>query len=216
MSVVRGRPPGLAGGMNGSSSRYWSSLSAWPDPKSPTSTRSSRVHIEASQPESPPERRHHNRPALVKPTSTPFQNRLLFLRVVVVLILGLQAAAFCSVSHFAKDIHREEAQPSFLVVVQARIERLPRIGELFQVGCSCRQGIGAITQKLDRIELTLATGPCDQVYQALAPGHCSDTDRLLHSRPVFRLVRGQLQSEPDKLDAPIRQRLEHGITEALL
>src|SRR5215207_4723622 len=77
MSVVRGRPPGLAGGMNGSSSRYWSSLSAWPDPKSPTSTRSSSVHIEASQPESPPERRHHNRPALVKPTSTPFQNRLL-------------------------------------------------------------------------------------------------------------------------------------------
>src|SRR5215212_10090519 len=76
MSVVRGRPPGLAGGMNGSSSRYWSSLSAWPDPKSPTSTRSSSVHIEASQPESPPERRHHNRPALVKPTSTPFQNRL--------------------------------------------------------------------------------------------------------------------------------------------
>src|SRR5215207_406318 len=54
MSVVRGRPPGLAGGMNGSSSRYWSSLSAWPDPKSPTSTRSSSVHIEASQPESPP------------------------------------------------------------------------------------------------------------------------------------------------------------------
>src|SRR5215217_5447820 len=77
MSVVRGRPPGLAGGMNSSSSRYWSSLSAWPDPKSPTSTRSSSVHIEASQPESPPERRHHNRPALVKPTSTPFQNRLL-------------------------------------------------------------------------------------------------------------------------------------------
>src|SRR5215218_9842590 len=76
MSVVRGRPPGLAGGMNGSSSRYGSSLSAWPDPKSPTSTRSSSVHIEASQPESPPERRHHNRPALVKPTSTPFQNRL--------------------------------------------------------------------------------------------------------------------------------------------
>src|SRR5215217_4109777 len=48
MSVVRGRPPGLAGGMNGSSSRYWSSLSAWPEPKSPTRTRSAAVHIMAS------------------------------------------------------------------------------------------------------------------------------------------------------------------------
>src|SRR5829696_6685464 len=48
MSVVRGRPPGLAGGMNGSSSRYWASLSAWPDPKSPTRTRSAAVHILAS------------------------------------------------------------------------------------------------------------------------------------------------------------------------
>src|SRR5215217_4286038 len=37
MSVVRGRPPGLAGGMSGSIRRGWSSLSAWPDPKSPTS-----------------------------------------------------------------------------------------------------------------------------------------------------------------------------------
>src|SRR5829696_2558351 len=77
MSVVRGRPPGLAGGMNGSSSRYWSSLSAWPDPKSPTKTRSSPVHILASKPESPPERRHHSRSDLVKPTRAPFPNGLL-------------------------------------------------------------------------------------------------------------------------------------------
>src|SRR5215217_3365690 len=34
--------------MNGSSSRYWSSLSAWPEPKSPTRTRSAAVHIMAS------------------------------------------------------------------------------------------------------------------------------------------------------------------------
>src|SRR5215203_444719 len=140
----------------------------------------------------------------------------LVLVIVVVFVLRLQTAAFCSISHFAKDIHLEEAQPGFLVVVKARIERLPRIGELFQVGRSCRQGIGAITQKLDRIELTLASGPGDQIYQALPPGHCSDTDRLLHSRPVFRLVRGQLQSKPDELNAPIRNRLELGITEALL
>src|SRR5215208_4826189 len=79
MSVVRGRPPGLAGGMNGSSSRYWSSLSAWPDPKSPTKTRSSPVHILASKPESPPERRHHSRSDLVKSTRAPFPNGLLVL-----------------------------------------------------------------------------------------------------------------------------------------
>src|SRR3954467_14738237 len=48
MSVVRGRPPGFAGGMNGSIRRYWSSLRAWPEPKSPTSARTSGVHIAAS------------------------------------------------------------------------------------------------------------------------------------------------------------------------
>src|SRR5918995_4764670 len=53
MSVVRGRPPGLAGGMSGSIKRYWSSLSAWPDPKSPTQARSAGAHIAASSPESP-------------------------------------------------------------------------------------------------------------------------------------------------------------------
>src|SRR5215207_287727 len=49
MSVVRGRPPGLAGGMSGSIKRYWSSLRAWPDPKSPTQVRSAGVHIVASR-----------------------------------------------------------------------------------------------------------------------------------------------------------------------
>ena len=51
MSVVRGRPPGLAGGMKAASRRYWSSLNTWPDPKAPTSKRSSRVHMAASKPE---------------------------------------------------------------------------------------------------------------------------------------------------------------------
>src|SRR5215211_7110451 len=89
-------------------------------------------------------------------------------------------------------------------------------GSLFQVGRSCRQGIGAITQKLDRIELTLASGPCDQVYQALPPGHRPGADRLLDRWPVLFLVRLQLQSKLDELNAPIRKRLELGITEALL
>src|SRR6185369_7989856 len=76
MSVVRGRPPGLAGGMSGSIKRYWSSLRAWPDPKSPTQVRSAGVHIVASRqgkvPGAPSAR--HSSP--VKLTSTPFQNGL--------------------------------------------------------------------------------------------------------------------------------------------
>src|SRR3982751_2352364 len=44
MSVVRGRPPGLAGGISGASRAYCSSLRACPAPKSPTSARVSAVH----------------------------------------------------------------------------------------------------------------------------------------------------------------------------
>src|SRR5829696_4703090 len=58
MSVVRGRPPGLAGGMSGSNRRNWSSVSAWPEPKSPTSARSAGVHMAVSRrkpPATPPQ-----------------------------------------------------------------------------------------------------------------------------------------------------------------
>ena len=44
MSVVRGRPPGLAGGISGTRKAYCSSLGACPAPKSPTSARVSAVH----------------------------------------------------------------------------------------------------------------------------------------------------------------------------
>src|SRR3954451_25027311 len=45
MSVLRGRPPGLAGGVRGTSKAYCSSLKAWPAPKSPTNARLSAVHM---------------------------------------------------------------------------------------------------------------------------------------------------------------------------
>src|SRR5215213_8828104 len=51
MSVVRGRPPGLAGGRSGSNRRNWSSVRAWPEPKSPTSARSAGVHMAVSKQE---------------------------------------------------------------------------------------------------------------------------------------------------------------------
>src|SRR6476619_8140143 len=49
MSGVRGRPPGLGRGIIGAIRRYWSSLSAWPAPKSPTNTRSAGLRILVSR-----------------------------------------------------------------------------------------------------------------------------------------------------------------------
>src|SRR5690242_4870545 len=45
MSVVRGRPPGFAGGIRGTRRAYCSSLRACPAPKSPTKARLSVVHM---------------------------------------------------------------------------------------------------------------------------------------------------------------------------
>src|SRR5690348_15900623 len=45
MSVARGRPPGLAGGIRGTRRAYCSPLRACPAPKSPTSARVSAVHM---------------------------------------------------------------------------------------------------------------------------------------------------------------------------
>ncbi len=75
MSVVRGRPPGLAGGISGASSRNWSSASAWPDPESPTSKRSSGVHMAASETGSS-QNAAITVPAILKPTGAAFQNGL--------------------------------------------------------------------------------------------------------------------------------------------
>src|SRR3954469_23486140 len=49
MPVVRGRPPGLAGGIIGTSRAYCSSLRACPAPKSPTKARLSAVHMTCLQ-----------------------------------------------------------------------------------------------------------------------------------------------------------------------
>src|SRR5690242_8697292 len=53
MSVVRGRPPGLAGGISGTRKAYCSSLRACPAPKSPTKVRLSAVHMTCLQQGSP-------------------------------------------------------------------------------------------------------------------------------------------------------------------
>jgi len=48
------------------------------------------------------------------------------------LVFSLGTPTFRGISHLTKEIYRKEAQPSFLVIVQARIERLPSVSEFFQ------------------------------------------------------------------------------------
>src|SRR4051812_37178797 len=74
MSVVRGRPPGLAGGISGASRAYCSSLRACPAPKSPTSARLSVVHMACLQEGLLPSRTGR-RPACA--TRSPRRRRLL-------------------------------------------------------------------------------------------------------------------------------------------
>jgi hypothetical protein len=103
MSVVRGRPPGLAGGMKAASRRYWSSLNAWPDPKAPTSKRSSRVHMAASETGSS-QNALTTVAATVKPTGAAFQT-------------GAARRASCGGRNgWAYDRRRRGAAAPFLVV----------------------------------------------------------------------------------------------------
>src|SRR4051812_7471891 len=78
MSVLRGRPPGLASGISGSSRRNWSSVRAWPEPKSPTSARSARVHMATPKQETA---RNAAREARISPSDRcphPFANGVLY------------------------------------------------------------------------------------------------------------------------------------------
>src|SRR3954447_12417391 len=71
---MRGRPPGLAGGISGASRAYCSSLRACPAPKSPTSARLSVVHMACLQEGLLPSRTGR-RPACA--TRSPRRRRLL-------------------------------------------------------------------------------------------------------------------------------------------
>src|SRR3954451_17360498 len=78
MSVVRGRPPGLAGGISGTRRAYCSSLRACPAPKWPTSARVSAVHMACLQQGSPPaEPPTQPACALAHPSRIGFSNGLL-------------------------------------------------------------------------------------------------------------------------------------------
>ena len=56
--------------------------------------------------------------------------------LVILLVVSLHATGIHGIVQLTKDMHREDAQPLLLVGVKALIERLPRIGELFESGGS--------------------------------------------------------------------------------
>jgi hypothetical protein len=77
MLVVRGRPPGLAGGISGASRAYCSSLKACPAPKSPTRARLSVVHMACLQEGlSPPEPPRSSACTAAHPNEAGFANGL--------------------------------------------------------------------------------------------------------------------------------------------
>src|SRR3954447_14819137 len=94
MSVVRGRPPGLAGGIRGAARAYCSSLRACPAPKWPTSARVSAVHMTCLQQGSPPaEPPTQPACALAHPSRIGFSNGLLGIALGVTLgIIGIYAS----------------------------------------------------------------------------------------------------------------------------
>src|SRR4051794_12436052 len=103
MSVVRGRPPGLAGGIIGASRAYCSSLRACPAPKSPTSARLSVVHMACLQEGLLPSRTGR-RPACA--TRSPRRRRLLKRP-----LRGTVAERIAAIEGFAQAVLRDLGMP---------------------------------------------------------------------------------------------------------
>ena len=80
--------------------------------------------------------------------------------LIVVTLFGLEhhlrhATALQGASYFANDIHREETHPLLLFGIESVVERLPGIGEPFQVGAALSQGLSTSAHEFDRIKLAL-------------------------------------------------------------
>src|SRR5690349_21412109 len=92
-------------------------------------------------------------------------------------------------------MHRDKVHTLLLVGSESLIERLPRVDEPFEIGGSFSQGIGASAHELDRIKVMLTgsfclrAGLCNPAVSSLGSG----TNGLLYGRPIFRLLRRQLQ-----------------------
>src|SRR3974377_700257 len=101
---------------------------------------------------------------------------------------------------------REKAHPLFLVGIQSMIERRPRISELFEIGGSLSQGIGASTHEFNRINFAPLTELSCHRYHPVVSCLCPGADSFLNRGPKFFLLRCQLQR---RLDAP-NSRVGHG------
>jgi hypothetical protein len=123
-------------------------------------------------------------------------------RPLALVTLGLQATLFQTVSHFTEHDDRKRGHPTPLLRVERLIERLPRVGEPFEVGCSLSQDIGASMHELDRISVAqslyrafLAQFPqpflC--ILKASLPVLGPGANCVLYSRPHFLLIRRELQ-----------------------
>ena len=136
-----------------------------------------------------------------------------------VVVLRLQTTLFDSISRFTKYNERKGGHSPLLLGVESLIERLPRIGELLKVGRSLGQGIGASMHKVDRIAVaqgfdrttfTQFIRPrgrsCDAGLPVLRPG----ANSVLYRRPVFFLVRCQLQRGLNEINPCICQSAQVG------
>ena len=77
--------------------------------------------------------------------------------VIGVLTFLFVAGSSLAYSQESSPLPREKAHPLFLIEIESLIEGRPRIGELFELGGSLSQGIGASTHEFNRINLALLT-----------------------------------------------------------
>ena len=115
-----------------------------------------------------------------------------------------QKTVFNFVPHFPKHKDGGDPKSPLLVGVERFIERLPCVGESFDLRRSLTEGIGASTQEVDwiavlqdfdGIAVAQLTNPCFPFGQARLPPRRPGAYRLFYWRPKFLLVRCHLQGE---------------------
>src|SRR5262245_8130492 len=120
----------------------------------------------------------------------------------MLLVAGPEQARLPGGSQFTQRSQCEHAEPALLVGTQRLIERLPRRGELLEVGRSLSEGIGApihefnriaVAQPFDRALVSPSSQACRYALQPALPVIGPGADSLLDRPPEFFLIRRQLQ-----------------------
>lgn len=138
-------------------------------------------------------------------------NRSAHIRRLFLVVVRISTTAY-AVHYGAKRNDPNQAQPPLLILAENLVERLPRVSELLEVGCSLRQAIGASLQKFDwvtidrRFERRTAglVRPICQVLQAGEPVLRPCPNSLFYWRPVLFLARRELQGRFDHFNSKIR------------